>query len=251
MKKILIGLLALCSVTLAGEWRKDSYVHNNFSLPYQLYIPDLVEKNIPLVIYLHGSGEAGIDNEKQMYKGTNIGPQYFSSEEIQNIQKAYVLAPQTPEKMRWASTSIAEYDFKTTPITPSMDALLSLIDNLTSELKIDNSRIYIAGLSRGGQGVWNAALNRPDLFAAIVPIAGSASPEDAYLIKDVPTWIFHGDADTTTNIEVSEHMFDKLAKYGNVKFTVIKDGEHDSAWLEAHRTPRLWQWMTEHHKENK
>lgn len=248
MKKILISLLAISSLTFAGEWEKKTYVHNDFSLPYQLYTPSSISENIPLVIYLHGSGEAGVDNEKQMYKGTNIGPQYFASKDIQNIQKAYVLAPQTPEQIRWASTSINEYDFKTTPITPSMDALLELIDNLKTDLKVDDNRIYIAGLSRGGQGVWNAALNRPDLFAAIVPIAGSASPKDAYLIKDIPTWIFHGDSDTTTNIEVSEHMFDKLAQYDNVKFTVIKNGDHSSSWLEAHRTPRLWQWMIEQKK---
>lgn len=248
MKKTLIGLLALTAVAFAGNWEKKSYEYRNFSLPYQIYTPDQVEEDIPLVIYLHGSGEAGIDNEKQMYEGTNIGPQYFSSKEIQDIQKAYVLAPQTPVDMRWASTSIDEYDFKTTPITPSMDTLLVLIDKLKNELKIDDQRIYIAGLSRGGQGVWNAALNRPDLFAAIIPIAGSASPKDAYIIKDIPTWIFHGDSDTTTNIEVSEHMFEQLAKYGNVKFTVIKGGEHSSSWLEAHRTPRIWNWMLQQYK---
>lgn len=247
MKRIVLFFLLISNFLFAtsGSWEKNNFKNKDFTLPYQLFTPDLIEEDIPLVIYLHGSGEAGTDNEKQLYSGTNIGPQYFSSDEIQGIQKAYVLAPQTPEDIRWASTSIAEYDFETTPMTPSMEALLSLIDILKADLKVDQNRIYIAGLSRGGQGTWNAALNRPELFAAIVPIAGSASPKDAYLIKDIPTWIFHGDSDTTTSIAVSEHMFDELVKLhsNNLKFTVIKGGEHDSSWLEAHRTPRLWQWM--------
>lgn len=248
MKKVFLAILFFSTIVFGGEWQKFSYNYDNFNLPYQLYIPENITSPIPLVIYLHGTGSAGIDNEKQMYTGTNIGPQYFSSPENQKLQKAYILAPQTPMEIRWASTSIAEYDFKTTPITPSMNTLLALIDKLITELKVDTKRIYIAGLSRGGQGVWNAALHRPELFAAIVPIAGSSSPKDAYLLKDIPVWIFHGNSDTVTNIEVSEHMFNELAKYGNVKYTIIKNGEHSSSWLEAHRTQELWKWLLQQNK---
>ncbi len=141
-KIILFSTISLTSLASSGEWSKSNFNYDGFNLPYQLFKPDNIEKNIPLVIYLHGSGEAGVDNEKQMYSGTNIGPQYFASKDIQNIQNAYVLAPQTTPEIRWASTSIDEYDFKTTPITPSMKALLNLIDNLEKDLKVDSQRIY-------------------------------------------------------------------------------------------------------------
>lgn len=246
---LILSLLITVNIFANSHWEKKEYIKNGSILPYQIYTPDNREEKLPLVIYLHGSGEAGTDNEKQMYTGTNVGPQYFASKEIQDIQQTYVVAPQTPMEMRWASTSIAEYDFQTTPITPSMDALLDLIEKLKDELPIDENRVYIAGLSRGGQGVWNAALHRPDLFAAIVPIAGSASPKDAKIIKDIPTWVFHGDSDTITPIKVSENMVVSLAKLGNTpKFTVIKGGDHASAWLEAHRTTDLWKWMLSNKK---
>lgn len=184
-----------------------------------------------------------------MYSGTNIGPQYFASKDIQNIQNAYVLAPQTTPEIRWASTSIDEYDFKTTPITPSMKALLNLIDNLEKDLKVDSQRIYIAGLSRGGQGVWNAAMNRPQKFAAIVPIAGSGSPKDIDLIKHIPTWVFHGNSDDITPIKVSQNMVNSLKnENSNVKFTVVEGGNHESSWLEAHKNSDLWKWMISNKK---
>lgn len=252
LKKIMLfSTISLTCLASSGEWSKNNFKYDEFNLPYQLFKPNNIEKEIPLVIYLHGSGEAGIDNEKQMYAGTNIGPQYFASEEIQNIQNAYVLAPQTTPEIRWASVSIDEYDFKTTPITPSMNSLLHLIDNLEKELKIDPKRIYIAGLSRGGQGVWNAAMNRPSKFAAIVPIAGSGSPKDIDLIKYIPTWVFHGNADDITPIEVSQNMVDALKKKnGNVKFTIVENGNHDSSWLEAHKNSELWKWMISNKKDN-
>ena len=66
--------------SVKGEWSKKTFENNGFTLPYQIYTPkDTKNKKLPLVIYLHGTGEAGTDNEAQMYKGKNIGPDYFSS----------------------------------------------------------------------------------------------------------------------------------------------------------------------------
>lgn len=246
---ILFSTISTICLASSGEWTKNNFMFDEFDLPYQIYKPNDIKEDIPLVIYLHGSGEAGIDNEKQMYLGTNIGPQYFSSEEIQKIQNSYVLAPQTTPEIRWASNGIAEYDFKTTRITPSMNALLNLIDDLEKNLKIDSKRIYIAGLSRGGQGVWNAAMNRPEKFAAIVPIAGSGSPKDVDLIKNIPTWAFHGNADEITPIEVSQNMINALKeKNKNIRFTIVENGNHESSWLEAHKNSDLWTWMVSNKK---
>ncbi|MGL4997814.1 MAG: dienelactone hydrolase family protein [Cetobacterium sp.] len=248
-KIILFSTISAMCLANSGEWNKNNFKYNKFNLPYQLFKPNTIKENIPLVIYLHGSGEAGVDNEKQMYSGTNIGPQYFASEEIQKIQNAYILAPQTTPEIRWASTGIAEYDFKTTAVTSSMNVLLQLIENLEKDLKIDSKRIYIAGLSRGGQGVWNAAMNKPEKFAAIVPIAGSGSPKDIDLIKNIPAWVFHGNADDITPIEVSQNMVNALKeKNSNVKFTVVENGNHESAWLEAHKNSELWKWMISNKK---
>ena len=234
--------------SVKGEWSKKTFENNGFTLPYQIYTPkDTKNKKLPLVIYLHGTGEAGTDNEAQMYKGKNIGPDYFSSPEIQGIQAAYVLAPQTPKDMRWASTTLDEYDLSTTPVTPSMEALLKLIDEVSKKYPIDTDRIYIAGLSRGGQGTWNAALLKPEKFAAVVPIAGSGGVKDAGKLSKTAIWVFHGDEDEVTKVNYSRNMVFAIIKAGStpdlLRYTEIRGGNHEASWLTAHKNSDLYSWM--------
>lgn len=241
------------SSAMNTQWQAQHYQDGNFDLPYQIYHPQDAEK-LPLVIHLHGTGEAGFDNQAQLYAGQHIGPDYFASEDIQAIQKAIVLAPQTPENIRWASTSIEPYDFSTTPSTPSMAALLKLVDNLLeTDPSIDSSRIYLTGLSRGGQGVWYAALQRPDFFAAIVPIAGSSSPEYAKRLINLPIWTFHGDKDTTTDVTYTRSMVDAILQAGGttnyIRYTEVPGGEHANSWLTAFKDDQLYRWLLSHHRD--
>ena len=254
IRRLVIAALASASLFLsvvasAAGWKADEFVDGHFKLPYQLYEPVETQNNksLPLVIYLHGSGEAGVDNKAQLYLGKNIGPDYFASSTIQDIQAAFVLAPQTPGPVRWASTGLTEYDFAATPITISMNALFKLVDKLKMNPAIDTSRIYMTGLSRGGQGVWYAALMRPTEFAAIVPIAGAGSPKHAASIAKLPVWAFHGNADTTTSVDVTRNMVKALRDTGatsnTLRYTEIEGGQHESSWLTAHRDSELWRWM--------
>lgn len=249
MQCALVGLSSLTGLAHAEGWQAGTYADGDFKLPYQFYEPAKVSaaQPLPLVIYLHGSGEAGTDNQAQLYKGQNVGPDYFASTSIQSIQATYVLAPQTPGPIRWASTGLGEYDLESTPVTLSMNALLKLLDELKKNPGIDTHRIYLAGLSRGGQGVWNAALLRPQEFAAIVPIAGAGSPKYAARIAQLPIWAFHGSGDTTTSVEVTRNMIKALREAGatdkTLRYTEIAGGEHPSSWLTAHQDVELWRWM--------
>ncbi|MEI6898144.1 MAG: prolyl oligopeptidase family serine peptidase [Psychromonas sp.] len=248
---VILGV-ALSSHAFATDWQAKLYTLQDFVLPYEIYKP-VVKQKVPLIIHLHGSGEAGTDNKAQLYLGKNIGPDYFSSDAIQKIQKAYVLAPQTPKNIRWANTTLAPYDFKNTPSTKSMSALLNLIDQLIKQNPmIDPNRIYMTGLSRGGQGVWNAALQRPDFFAAIVPIAGSASVKDVGIINALPIWAFHGDADEVTKVEYTRELIDALIRSGGstntIRYTEVQDGTHESSWKTAFQNEQLYHWMITHKK---
>ena len=142
--QLLKRMILICSflpltVFSAGTWKAAEFTDGDFKLPYQLYEPERSgNEALPLVISLHGSGEAGTDNKAQLYAGQNIGPDYFASNAIQSIQKAFVLAPQTPGPIRWANTNLGEYDMDTTPPTASMAALLKLLD----QLKTNPARRY-------------------------------------------------------------------------------------------------------------
>ena len=257
--QLLKRMILICSflpltVFAAGAWKAAEFTDGDFKLPYQLYEPERSgNEALPLVISLHGSGEAGTDNTAQLYAGQNIGPDYFASNTIQSIQKAFVLAPQTPGPIRWANTNLGEYDMDTTPPTVSMAALLKLLDQLKTNPAIDPKRIYMTGLSRGGQGVWYSALLRPNDFAAIVPMAGAGSPKHAGRIATLPIWAFHGNADTTTTVAVTRNMVNALRAAGatdaTLKYTEIEGGEHSSSWLTAHKNSELWQWMLKWQKK--
>ncbi|MFA1563328.1 carboxylesterase family protein [Aliivibrio fischeri] len=255
LKKTLLTLyLSFCATipTAHADWNKVNFQDSNFTLPYQFYTPKAKGK-LPLIIHLHGSGEAGTDNEAQMYSGTNFGPQYFANDDNQKIQPSFVLAPQTPKPMRWASTSLDPYVFKSTPSTPSMTALLHLIDKIVIKNKnIDPNRIYITGLSRGGQGVWNAMLQRPKLFAAALPIAGSSDPSEAKTIATIPIWVFAGDLDEVTNVKFSREMVDSIIRAGgstaNVRYTEIEGGNHEASWKTAYNNSDVYKWLVKHSK---
>ena len=231
---------------IPGLWHSGA----DFQMPYQLFIPADSSKKAPLVIHLHGAGENGTDNIKQLYQGSNIGPDYFASDPIQKINAAFVLAPQSPIGMRWASNTVAEYDLASTPPTQSMTALRTLIEHIVAQYPmIDTHRIYLAGLSQGGQGVWDASMRTPHYFAAVAPMSGAGSPADANLLTHLPIWAFHNYIDPVTSVTASQHMVDAIIKAGGtsalVRYTELQEIGHGS-WTYAYKGDGLWQWMLTH-----
>src|SRR6202167_1733726 len=166
-------------------------------MPYRLFKPEAgagAGGKLPLVIYLHGSGGLGDDNEKQMGLGNIFGTRGFSLPGNQKRFPCYVLAPQTDRG--WAS-----YDFSQRPARPLAQLgdgsrmALEVIDVLRREFPIDDRRIYVTGQSMGGAGVWKLIAGRPNFFPAAVPCCGSESTENGTESLETPLWCFHGDSD--------------------------------------------------------
>ena len=195
-------------------------------LPYLLYTP-ATDKNVPLIIFLHGSGERGDD---LVHVGDEGLPEILA-----NAPGAVIVAPQCPEDTRW---------------TNHMGALESILDEVVAEYAIDSSRVYLTGLSLGGQGAWFLAARAPERFAALVPVCGRSNPEAADRLKDLPTWVFHGANDDTVPLNESERMVRALeAAGGNVKLTVYPDTGHNS-WTRAYGEPELYAWMFSQRRES-
>ncbi|HTY58438.1 MAG TPA: phospholipase, partial [Bacteroidota bacterium] len=133
---------------------------------YLLYLPEGYGgngKQWPLLLFLHGVGESGKDLE--LVK--RHGPPLLVA---QGMEFPFILvSPQCPEDEYW-----------------SVPTLKALIDNLLERYDIDRSRIYLTGLSRGGNGTWKLAIAYPGLFAAIVPICGRGDPSRVSALKHVP-----------------------------------------------------------------
>ena len=205
--------------------------------PYRVYFPNDYENDSkrgrPLIVFLHGSGEAG-DGGPELDKIEKGGLPKLVKTHDPALPKDFpfiVLAPQLPPYENWSP-----YE------------LTWLIDQFCETHAVDRDRIYLTGLSLGGYGVWDTAIAFPDRFAAIAPIAGAGDPADVERIKSLPVWIFHGEKDPTVPVEEAHRMADALTKIGSPpKLTIYPDARHNS-WDKGYRTPELYEWFLAHRR---
>ena len=212
------------------------------SLNYRLMKPiDFrPSKKYPLVIFLHGAGERGDDNLAQL---THAAKE-FANEERRRMYPAYVLFPQCPKEKKWV-----EVDWKLEaskiPEQPSepMTLVKALVDTMLETAGIDDTRVYITGLSMGGFGTWDAIARYENFFAAAAPICGGGDTATAKRIVDLPIWCFHGAKDPVVKVKQSREMIDALkALRGNPKYTEYPLALHDS-WTETYANPELYEWL--------
>lgn len=164
---------------------------NGVTLPYRVLPPRQLEQGVryPLVLQLHGSGGIGTDNVQQL----DVLARTWAVPAIRDKYRAWVLVPQFPVRSaNYGPPSVdqhAEHD-------QVLLTALELLEHFSSENMVDQSRIYASGFSMGGSAAWLAAMLKPKLFAAIVPISGIAPDKHAARgLKDVPVWVMHGNAD--------------------------------------------------------
>jgi dienelactone hydrolase len=172
-------------------------------MPYRLLRPEAPGK-LPLVVYLHGSGGQGDDNLKQLGLGNIFGTRVWLLPQNQKVFPCYVLVPQTDRG--WVRYDPAKLETGVYEMVPGpgqgVQMALEVIDALRHEFAIDDQRIYVAGQSMGGAGVWNMLASRPKFFAAAVICCGSISKDDGTAAIDTPVWNFHGDSDQTVPVSI-------------------------------------------------
>lgn len=192
---------------------------------YLLYLPkdySSSDSTFPLVLFLHGAGERGTDLEKVKVHGL---PKLINEG---NEFPFIVVSPQCPENKVWDT-----------------DILIALLDEIEATYRIDSNRIYVTGLSMGGNGTWSLAIAQPNRFAAIAPVCGWNMPSDACTIKDMPIWVFHGAKDNVIPIGSSEFMVKRLKSCGSdVRFTIYPKANHNS-WTETYNNDELYIWFLE------
>ena len=183
------------------------------------------KREYPLLIFLHGRGEQGDDVELLKFHGP-----YNMVEKLK--LDLIIVAPQSPQDQRW-----------------DIDMLDAFVDDVLEKYPIDKNRVYLTGLSMGGEGAWYLAIRRPSTFAAVVPICGVSAPSQAAKIRDVPIWVFHGAKDPVVSVRETTRMVDALkAVNGNVRVTIYEDEAHLS-WKPAYDSPKLYEWLMSQSKE--
>jgi len=185
---------------------------SDFVMPYRLFRPKERGK-LPLVMYLHGSGGLGDDNEKQLGLGNIFGTRVWVLPQNQNRFPCYVVAPQTDRG--WIRYDFSKHPAQELPgVGDGNRLVLEIVDRLCHEFPIDESRIYVIGQSMGGAGTWKIIAYRRKFFAAAVICCGSISTEDGTESIDTPLWNFHGDSDKAVPVSVSRERIAARRKAG-------------------------------------
>src|SRR5690348_1675728 len=206
---LLLFFVIVSNTTLAQSSSRFSYskfIDGKDTLNYRMLFPDAdTFRKYPLVIFLHGAGERGSDNEAQL----KWGVMNFATDENMMRHPALVIAPQCPLKTGWSN--FLRKDMKLTP-TPSkpMELVIKLIHQLIKTMPVDTNRIYITGLSMGGYGTYDAIERYPNLFAAAVPVCGGGDTSRAASIAHIPIWIFHGAEDPVVNPVYDQQVLQAL-----------------------------------------
>jgi predicted peptidase len=181
----------------------------------------------PLVIWLHGAGQSGSDNEAQMGGATKP----FTEEANQEERPCFVLAPQCPDRAIGFRNEVA-------------GNLMKLIRSLSDSLPIDEARIYLTGSSMGGSGSWYLGTEHPGAFAAIIPLCGGGDPSKASALKETPLWAFHGDKDEDVPLERSTSMIEAIKAAGGTKAQLtILEGEGHLITSVVYVKPELHEWI--------
>lgn len=252
--KLSLVIIFMCAGFIAKAqdsslYKKEIFVSGNDTLPYRILLPLNYDasKKYPLILFLHGAGERGNDNEKQLVHGSSL----FLQDSTREKYPAIVLFPQCPEKSFWSN--VHRFDdrkgeerhvFQTGgEPTIAMVLLQQLLKKITAEYPVEKKQVYVGGLSMGGMGTFEIVWRNPRLFAAAFPICGGASATYAKRLKTVHWWIFHGAKDDIVVPQFSQRIATALkAVHADVKFTLYPEANHNS-WDAAFAEPGLLQWL--------
>ncbi len=235
--------------TVVGQFQSRAVHVDGRTAYYQVFVPAAAARTtgpLPVVLFLHGSGERGSDGLKQTHAG--LGP-YLRAHAADF--PALVVLPQVPGEQEWAGQNNR--------------MAVAALDATIAEFGADPARQYLTGMSMGGYGSWNIALADPGRFAAIVPVcgavlapravrqslyveavAGEADPYTALAsrLKQVPVWLFHGARDDVVLPDDDRRLHAAFKAVGarDARYTEYPEGNHN-AWDATYSDAAMWAWL--------
>lgn len=257
MNKICLTLLLLLvgSILNAQDLKKydrGSFIKGKDSIYYRILFPENFNptQKYPIVFVLHGRGESGNDNEKQLTHGAKL----FLEDDVRKNFPAIVVFPQCPVESYWANVNITtnekgkrNFSFvEDGKPTKAMHALKGMVKDFLRKPYVDKNQVYVGGLSMGGMGTYELLRRQRRTFAAAFAICGGDNTNNIKKYQTVPLWIFHGGKDDIVDPAFSMAIAERLKTVGGeVKFTLYPDANHNS-WDSAFAEPELLPWLFSH-----
>lgn len=229
--------LLLAAADPAGEARTFA-APDGGTLPYRLVRPAGTERP-PLLLFLHGAGERGGDNARQLRLAAPL-----LTAGVRERFPCVLVAPQCPADAKWTGTNWQAADPKrTADMTPTLGRVLALLDAAERECGTDPRRVYVTGVSMGGSAAWDLVSRRPDRFAAAVPVCGGVDAAGVASAAGLPVWAFQGAKDEVVRAELPRRAVAALKAAGAApKYTEYPDAGHD-IWKRAYAEPGLFDWL--------
>ena len=215
------------------EYLEKDFKNDSSSLKYIVTTPSDYDKkeSLPMIVFLHGAGERG--ENLDALKCYCI-PKLFTENQDYNGLRVITLSPLCKQERTW-------YDYKWN--------VISLIDEIADEYNVDKDRISLCGISMGGFGTWEIALQVPEKFSAIAPICGGGMNWRAWYVRNLPIRVYHGKRDDIVPISQSEAMVNSIRiQGGNVDFIVYDDLAHN-CWTRAFEETDLINWLATSKKQ--
>lgn len=162
------------------------------TMNYCLFRPTReLNRPLPLIVWLHGSGEVGVDKRSFLKEGLPFVLNRWSLKPF----GAYILCPQLMiENDIWAKDE-------------NVDRLMSLIDKIVSENNIDRNRIILSGHSLGAMGSMYVAERVHNYFSCLCLLSGYEIGVDLSEIN-IPTIGVVGVQENDEDPESVEFMWD-------------------------------------------
>lgn len=231
----------------AGDMMKP-YAYTNETgevLNYRMWMPQFPEPGVkyPVILFLHGSGECGTDNLKQI----KVGLPKLLEGILMAGKQAIVIAPQCQRESinSWVRRiAFTENYAAEKEATVALEDALEIAQNAIAKHQGDPDRLIITGLSLGGFGTWDAIQRDPSPFAAAAPICGGGDVRLGVRLKNIPLWVAHGALDKNVSVECSRRMVAVVKRNGNRNVTYIEypEGKH-AIWDKVYSDAEFIEWL--------
>lgn len=248
---LLLGLL--CSLpAFAGDklsfLKKRFTATDGYELNYRILYPENYDpsQKYALILFLHGAGERGADNEAQLVHGGDM----FASHENRVNFPAIIIAPQCPAETYWVDytrptpENPVRHFYPSNPITKPLNAVKQLVDSYVSKGLVDKGNMHVAGLSMGGIGTFDLVFRYPDMFVTATPICGGVNIQRAEKFKGKTIFrILHGSEDDVVDVRFSRDAYSALQKAGAKVSYKEYPGVNHNSWDNAFAEPDFIRWM--------
>ncbi len=213
----------------ASPYKSYTYEGQHFRIKYPNGFDSLGVQKYPVILFFHGFGERGTDNENQLKHGGQRTLNAINSGEFPGM----AVYPQTTG-VSWDGGNIT--------------SVVNLLEELIEKCNADPDRIYIHGLSLGAEGVWRFAFQYPQYTAAIFPMSGVVGGNNAGVTRFIPTWLSQGGLDNNpTPFTGNSRVISWRQQGANIRYSYMPTTGHGT-WNAQYSKSEFFSWFLEKHK---